>query len=151
MTRKSLIASVKQRLLNLSQERGEPFEYILVIYGIERFLYRLSISTQADHFLLKGAMLFRIWDHSTHRPTRDIDLLGFISSDTDAVRLSILDVIQTNVPDDGLDFKETTLKVDPIREANSYGGIRAKITAMLGNVRIPIQIDIGFNRFNVNR
>lgn len=71
-----LAHSVKQRLLNLSAKRGETFNVLLVRYGIERLLYRLTKSTHADAFVLKGAMLFAIWAEKPHRPTQDLDLLG---------------------------------------------------------------------------
>lgn len=79
--KKNLAASVRQRLLTLSQRRQEPFDLVLVRFGIERLLYRLSRSRHAEKFLLKGAMLFAIWSDGTHRPTRDVDLLGFGTSD----------------------------------------------------------------------
>ncbi len=39
-----LVASVHARLLARAKERGEDFNLILTRYGVERFLYRLSIS-----------------------------------------------------------------------------------------------------------
>lgn len=58
--RSNLPASVRQRLLNLSKGRKQPFDLVLVSYGIERLLYRLSCSRYAEKFVLKGAMLFAI-------------------------------------------------------------------------------------------
>jgi hypothetical protein len=72
-----LAASVRQRLANLSRKNGEVFDYVLARYGVERFLYRLGVSEWADRFVLKGAMLFHVWDRRMHRPTKDLDLLGF--------------------------------------------------------------------------
>jgi len=69
---KNLPASVKARLETLAGKRGEEFNLLLTRYGIERLLYRLSQSQHADKFLLKGAMLFAIWDIKTHRPTQDL-------------------------------------------------------------------------------
>ena len=43
-------ASIRQRLLNLSRDRGEDFNLTLTRYGTERLLYRLSQSERADHF-----------------------------------------------------------------------------------------------------
>ena len=74
---KNIAASVKARLQNVSAARGEDFNLLLLRYGIERLLFRLCQSPYADRFLLKGAMLFVVWDEKTHRPTRDLDLLGF--------------------------------------------------------------------------
>lgn len=78
-----------------------------------------------------------------HRPTRDLDLLGAGPADPESVRQSILDVLRADVADDGLRFDEASLIVEPIREDMAYGGIRAKFWVQLGNVRIPIQLDVG--------
>ena len=74
-------ASVRARLLNLAKERNQPFELLLVRYTLERLLYRLSKSKHREKFVLKGAMLMRHWLDDPHRPTRDLDLLGFGDSD----------------------------------------------------------------------
>ena len=70
-------ASVRARLLNLARERGQVFDLLLTRYALERLLYRLSISTHRNQFVLKGAMLVTTWFDDPHRPTRDLDLLGF--------------------------------------------------------------------------
>lgn len=67
---KNSAASVKARLQSEAARRGDDFGLLLVRYGIERLLFRLSQSAYADRFLLKGAMLFVVWDEKTHRPTR---------------------------------------------------------------------------------
>ncbi|RMH31497.1 MAG: nucleotidyl transferase AbiEii/AbiGii toxin family protein, partial [Planctomycetota bacterium] len=72
-----MAASVKQRLLNYSRDRGEVFNLVLVRFAVERLLYRLTRSPHADAFVLKGAMLFAAWTGKPHRPTQDVDLLGF--------------------------------------------------------------------------
>lgn len=71
----NLPASVHQRLLNLSQQRGQEFNRLLTLFAIERLLYRLAQSPFAGRFVLKGALLFMVWDLPNHRPTRDLDLL----------------------------------------------------------------------------
>ena len=73
----NLAASVRTRLLNIAKAEQTDFNSVLVRYALERFLYRLSQSAHADRFVLKGAMLFNLWYEMPHRPTRDVDLLGF--------------------------------------------------------------------------
>ena len=70
-------ASVRARLLNASKKSGEAFQSLLVRYAVERFLYRLGKSSHQNSFVLKGAMLFVAWGGQPHRPTKDLDLLGF--------------------------------------------------------------------------
>ena len=72
----NLPASIRQRLLNLSRDRGEDFNLTLTRYGTERLLYRLSQSKRADDFVLKGALRLSLWTGRLQRPTRDLDLLG---------------------------------------------------------------------------
>lgn len=140
----NVAASVRRRLLNLSQARGADYNALLTQYTIERFLYRLSESELADCFVLKGAMLFRVWAADLHRPTKDLDLLGFGDATPDAVAAAVRQIIATAVPDDGLWFDPATVTAAEIREQQEYGGIRVKLVAMLGNARIPMQVDIGF-------
>jgi predicted nucleotidyltransferase component of viral defense system len=72
----NVAASVRQRLLDLARARGEEFQLILIRYGVERLLYRLSRSQHQPDFILKGAMLFQVWTGQPHRSTLDLDLLA---------------------------------------------------------------------------
>jgi len=74
-------ASVRARLKNHADATQQDFNLILTRYGLERLIYRLSISPFANDFLLKGSLLFAVWFDAPHRPTRDADLLGFGSDD----------------------------------------------------------------------
>ena len=100
--KRNLPASVRQRLLTLSQHRKEPFDLVLVRYGIERLLYRLSRSPHTEKFLLKGAMLFAIWSDGTHRPTRDVDLLGFGPHDDEELKAIFTELCRMAIAPDGL-------------------------------------------------
>ena len=124
---KNISASGKARLQNVAATRGEDFNLLLLRYGIERLLFRLSQSPQADRFLLKGAMLFVVWDEKTHRPTRDLDLLGLGSTEkADLIRVFAA-VAAVPVVDDGIVFDPKSVQVDDIREDNAYGGVRIRL------------------------
>jgi len=139
----NLSASVRQRLLNLARERKEDFGFVLSRYGLERFLYRLSASPHRDLFVLKGALLLQVWTGETYRPTRDLDLLGKGTPNLSYQKI-FLDVLSQDVEDDGLSFLSETIRVEPIRDEEAYEGVRVLLEARLGNVRIPLQIDVGF-------
>lgn len=146
MTRplRDISASVKQRLLNLSHERGEEFEQVLVRSVAERFLYRLSKSMHAGSFLLKGAMLFVAWEGMPHRVTRDIDLLGFGDDSLERMTAVMREVAATAVEDDGLIFDVESVQAAEIRTIQDYGGVRVSAVATLGKARIRLQVDVGF-------
>lgn len=136
-------ASVRARLLKIAQERGYTFDLILTRYALERFLYRLSISPHKDSFVLKGAMLVTTWFDDPHRPTRDIDLLGFGDPSQDGM-LSVFRKVCSTKCDDGIIFDVAALRVDVIREELKYGGLRLRTEATLAAARIAIVVDVGF-------
>ena len=71
----NLAASVAARLLIRARETGDDHQILLTSYCLERFLYRLGVSDVRDRFVLKGAMLLRLWSDQPYRATRDLDLL----------------------------------------------------------------------------
>ncbi len=141
---KDVAASVRDRLYNLGQREKRDFNLILTAFATERFLYRLTRSEYADRFVLKGARLFALWAGEPHRPTRDLDLLGFGDASPEALRRAFKTICRTQVEPDGLTFAETAMTIEEIRLDQEYGGQRAKLTAHLAQARIPLQIDIGF-------
>ncbi len=116
---------------------------MLTSYGLERLLYRLSVSAYRDEFVLKGAMLFSCWSGDLYRATRDVDFLKMGEASMAYLGQVFADLCEQAVePDDGLVFDKASIKVAEIREEDSYGGIRVTMKATLGNARMPIQADI---------
>lgn len=139
----NLAASVRARLLNIAKAEKTDFNQVLVRYALERFLYRLSKSTHADRFLLKGAMLFNLWYDMPHRPTRDADLLGFGASDLDSIGQTFRDIVAVDVAD-GIVFDPASIQVEEIRKSAGYAGARVIVAAELARARCKTQIDVGF-------
>ncbi len=140
----NVAASVRARLNNLAVARKEPFARILERYAIERLLYRLSRSAHQDRFVLKGASLFLAWGGEVHRPTRDVDLLGFGSSDLDEVVAIMAAIITTPVEEDGLAFPVEAITASRLKAGQRYEGVRLSVLALLDRARIRVQVDIGF-------
>ena len=136
-------ASVLARLLNRSRSTGENYNLLLSRFAIERLLYRLSVSTHAGSFVLKGALLFALWYDTPHRPTKDADLLSFGADDADTLRATFTAICAIDA-DDGVRYETAGMRIAPIREDNIYGGLRLTIMAFIGSARLPVQVDIGF-------
>ncbi|MBS1858968.1 MAG: nucleotidyl transferase AbiEii/AbiGii toxin family protein [Acidobacteria bacterium] len=140
---RNLAASHRAKLLALSRSRAEDFQFVLGRWIVERFLYRLAISAHKGSFVLKGAMLFLAWEGRLHRPTRDLDLLGFGSPDMDDVARRIREVC--SVPaNDGIVFALDGIEGQRIKEGAEYQGVRVSVPASLDGARISMQIDVGF-------
>ena len=144
MSPRDVAASVRQRLLNLARERGEDFGLMLTRYALERVMYRVSVSEHREQFILKGAMLFALWTDDLHRPTRDLDLLGHGTIDTQRLEQVFREVIGVEVENDGLEFLAETVRGERIREDEEYEGVRVHLEARLAAARIKVQIDVGF-------
>lgn len=142
-TIKDMASSVRDRLLNLARRTGKPFEEVLILYGLERFLFRLSQSPYKKDFILKGGLLLMGMGMSDVRPTRDIDLLGLMPEVTEPVSKAIQEIGQIDF-NDGVVYDFSRLTSEPLSPHSEYPGIRFKFAGSLGKARIPMQIDIGF-------
>jgi predicted nucleotidyltransferase component of viral defense system len=140
---KNLAASVRARLKHHADAAKQDFNLTLTHYGLERLLYRLSISAYGANFVLKGALLFSLWYDLPHRPTRDADLLGFGPDDVDSAVAAFRDICQIEV-EDGMAFDPASVKGAVIRKEAGYGGVRIDLQAKLDGARIALQVDIGF-------
>ncbi|WP_319549577.1 nucleotidyl transferase AbiEii/AbiGii toxin family protein [Desulfogranum marinum] len=137
-------ASVRQRLLNRARSDKRPFNELLQYYAMERFLYRLSQSFSSDRFILKGALLLRVWDAPEFRPTMDIDMLGKTSNEEAAILALFNNILLVPVEEDGLFFDTGSLQSERITEDADYEGIRIRFKGALDTARVNMQIDIGF-------
>jgi predicted nucleotidyltransferase component of viral defense system len=136
-------ASIRARLLNLAKRRNQPFDLLLTRFALERFLYRLSINKYRERFVLKGAILMTTWFDDPHRPTRDLDLLGFGDPNPDAM-LGIFREVCAIDAADAVNFDIDGLSYDLIRDQTEYGGLRLKTYAIVDGARVRVIIDIGF-------
>jgi predicted nucleotidyltransferase component of viral defense system len=137
-------ASVRARLLNIAKKSKRDYNRILVQYAQERLLYRFSVSTYRDNFILKGALLFLTYDMPQHRPTKDIDFLGkAVKNDLAEIKKVMKEVASIKV-DDGVIFDPATVEVEQIAEQAEYVGIRVSLQSVIGGAKNVMQVDIGF-------
>lgn len=137
-------ASIQAKLLILSRTKQVELTGLLIRYATDRLLYRLSVSKSSSSFILKGSLLFTVWNNDMHRPTKDVDLLGIGDSDNDYLFGVFKNICSIKISEDGLIFDLKSLKVESIREDEEYDGKRIKVIANLDGARIPVQVDIGF-------
>jgi len=134
---KNLAASVHARLAQRRAKTGEDFNVLLVRFTLERLLYRLSRSKHREQFVLKGAMLFAMWEPTLHRVTRDLDLLGFGNPSADRLTEIFRELCGIEVEADGVEFDPRTVACEEIRAQDEYAGIRVKLRASIGKAIVP--------------
>ena len=103
--------SIKAKLKNLAVKEGKQFDYLLMLYFIERLLYRLSISRYANAFVLKGGLLlYTILDEKA-RATKDVDMLARQLKNTLEEIEKAFKEICSIVADDAVIFDISTINV----------------------------------------
>ena len=137
--------SVKDRLKKQAIEDGKTMQDKLVTYGLERTIYRLSVSNYVERFTLKGGIfLYALFDGEYARATMDIDLLAqHIPNDAEEMKKVFNDIFSIEC-DDALRFDLNTLEVINIAEFKEYHGVNVFIMGYLERTKIPVSIDIGF-------
>lgn len=123
-----------------ARAEGRVTDELLVLYVLERFLYRVSVSEHRDRLVLKGGMLLAALDQ--RRPTRDVDLLALgLGNDIDAVVELVTPILQTDV-DDGVVFDTSALTAGTIRDQAAYSAVRVAVPATLATARVALKIDV---------
>lgn len=139
------VQSIKDRLKNLAQANKRILQEVLTIYALERTIYRLSISKYKANFTLKGGIfLYAMYDKKYPRATADIDLSADRISRSEQNIITVFKEIFSIKADDGIEYDFTSISSKQISRLDEYNGINVKITALLGNMRIPVAIDVGF-------
>lgn len=145
MEKKNYGKSVRTRLLNLMNETGYKYMYLLARYFNERLLYRVSVSQYKDNFLLKGGSLLYALDGLEARPTTDVDFMAErISRDRDSLTEAFRKIVAIGCDEDGVVFDVESIKSEAITVDKKYPGLRFYITAHMDTIMHTMSVDIGF-------
>ena len=145
MARKNYGKSVKTRLLNLMNETGYKYMYLLARYFNERLLYRVSVSQYKDNFLLKGGSLLYAMDGLNARPTIDVDFMAErISRDREFLTKVFQEILGIVCDEDGVTFDTENITMEPITVEKKYPGTRFFFTAHMDSIIHKMSVDIGF-------
>lgn len=140
--REGLARSIQVRLAQHAKKIGADPNLVLTRYAVERFLYRLSKSPHGERFVLKGALLMLAWLGDDLRPTRDADLLGYGDLPAEELGRIFAEVCDVAVEPDTMSYAAASVRVEPIRHEDDYGGHRVTLDARQGAARLRIQVDV---------
>jgi predicted nucleotidyltransferase component of viral defense system len=123
-----------------ARREGRPTDELIVLYVLERFLFRLGRSDHRDRLVLKGGMLLAVFEE--RRPTGDVDLLArSTANEVDTIAAIVREVASVEV-DDGVRYEPDQLRSERIRETDAYAGVRLTMPARLDRARHPLRIDV---------
>lgn len=145
MNRPTRATRAGQVYLELRQEarrRGRGTDELLVLFALERFLFRLAQSVYRQRFVLKGGMWLAAFN--VRRPTRDIDMVATgIDNDVESVVAVAREIAGIEV-DDGMTFWSEDIRGSVIRDADVYPGARVTIPAELASAKLNVKLDCSF-------
>jgi predicted nucleotidyltransferase component of viral defense system len=136
---------VNRELQRIAREHhGRDTQALQVLYAIEGFLRRLSVSEYRERMALKGGMLLAVLD--ARRMTRDADLSARgIANDETSVAGIVGHIASTSLGEpDGIEFDTTAVSTELMRESATYRGVRAKLPATIGVARVVVTLDLSF-------
>lgn len=121
----STATKIYSDLQSLARMRGRATSEILTIYGLERFVDRLTRTEFRDDFVLKGGILLAAYQ--LRRPTRDIDMQALDFPLDEAHLRAMISAAAAVDVDDALVLDTTNATVEDIREDDDYAGYRVRI------------------------
>lgn len=141
---RNIVASVRDRLLNIARREGIQLQRLLTLYMQEGLLHRIVVTGLSERVVLKGGLLLYHLHGLVARPTKDIDLLGPNESSDGHILREILEAACAVEIEDGLIFDAASVSVEPIRGHTEHGGVRGHVVGRLGSAKTRLQIDMGF-------
>ena len=135
--------SVKDRLKNQAVTSGKTFQEALTAYGLERTVYRLSVSEYVERFTLKGGIfLYALFEGEFARATRDIDLLARNMPNNVEDMKNVFENIFSIKCDDALRYDLDTLEVINITEFKEYHSVNVSIMAYLDRTKVGAKAEV---------
>jgi predicted nucleotidyltransferase component of viral defense system len=116
---------------------------LIVRFGIERLIYRVSASSLSQDFVLKGAMLLSIYIPDDFRSTKDADFLtkGYYTKDEIKQAFAKFCAVPCN---DGIVFEPRQIEVIDAGKDREYPGFKVFVPTQLGSANFKIEVDICF-------
>ncbi len=141
VSRETTAGRIYQDLRNQARREKRPGDELMLLYALERFLYRVTQSSYADRLVLKGGLLLAAFE--LRRPTRDVDMVGSLDNDEGTIRTCIDEVVSLDL-DDGVTFKPEELTIEIIRDEDPYPGLRVRLPAYISRAQLKLTLDFNF-------
>jgi hypothetical protein len=123
-----------------SSGTGAPTQEYLIRHALESFLDRLTRTSHAGDFVLKGGILLAAY--GVRRPTKDADANAVNASVTAEHLAQVVRDIAATDADDGVVFNLDTITVQEIREQSDYPGLRVRVAVSIGPWKGAVAWDV---------
>jgi hypothetical protein len=111
---------------------------------LEGVLLRLARLPDADHFILRGGMLMRLWFHPYARPAADLDLVATGSFSVAETARRLVPLLADRGVDDGVTFDTERFRVEGIWLNTNFPGVRVFAAGAVDGVEDDFSVDVTF-------
>jgi hypothetical protein len=111
---------------------------------LEGALLRLARLPEADHFILRGGMLMRLWFRPLARPAGDLDLVADFPFSVDATARRFVPLLADRGVDDGVTFDTERFRVEGIWLHTNFPGVRVFAAGEVDGVEDDFTVDVTF-------
>ena len=131
--------SFKAKIKNISKDKGIPAQQVQQHYLIEQVLKLISTSSYRDSFIVKGGYLIGQMIGLDKRTTMDLDVT---LKGTEMSRENLIHIFEEILCSKTDGFSFSVDKLEPIRQADEYGGFSLKLNATFDTLKEVVFIDI---------
>ncbi|MBY0523753.1 MAG: nucleotidyl transferase AbiEii/AbiGii toxin family protein [Gemmataceae bacterium] len=111
---------------------------------LEGFLLRLARLPGADHFVLRGGMLLRLWFRPLPRPAADLDLVSTLPFSVEETAQRFVPLLANRSVDDGVAFDTERFRVEGIWLNTNFPGVRLIAAGTVDGVEDEFSVDVTF-------
>lgn len=133
--------NISKQLAAYSIRQNLDRQRVVDLYIREGIIDRFSHSLLNQKYVLKGASAFQAITQKPHRPTKDVDFLGFGNNNEKFLREEFSEIIKVPV-DDGIVFDDISSSI--LQKGGKYQGVRLDLKGKFADAPIKGQVDIGF-------
>jgi len=122
----------------------QSIEETLHYHLLEGMLLRLAPLPDADHYILRGGMLMRLWFRPYIRPAADLDLVSTLPFNVEDTARRFLPLLADRGVDDGVIFDTERFRVEGIWLNTDFPGVRLFASGEVDGVEDDVSVDITF-------
>src|SRR5690242_9540569 len=111
---------------------------------LEGVLLRLARLPEADHFILRGGMLMRLWFRPLARPAADLDLVSALPFSLEETARKFTPLLADRSVGDGVTFDAERFRVEGIWLNSDYPGVRVLASGEADGVEDEFTVDVTF-------
>lgn len=111
---------------------------------LEGMLLRLARLPDAEHFILRGGMLMRLWFRPYLRLAADLDLVSTFPFSVEETARRFVPLLADRGVDDGVTFDTERFRVEGIWLNTNFPGVRLFVCGEIEGVEDDVSVDVTF-------